>query len=453
MTLAWIVFAIMAAFALYDTKKAILVWLPLRLLFNPQISLKFTAPALSVDLGVSLMLCAMYFLRYYGRESYHGLNRGRFILIPVFFVTLFSYLISYSFSDIPISSSINATFKYFVMTFLLLYVFHKSLNSQQDFKLFTKVVIVIVVLITALGIYEFATGDNPFLDYVYLNTPHNDYLEGRMGYIPPSIGGNVRDRYGLVRCYSFFQLHLRFGTACVFLLFFVGTLVYSKISDVVKRRYVVMCLALLIIGVFISNSKQAYLSIIVVALCFYRLRKLLNYRIILPIIIVIFIWQYFPELFNNYFSLVDEELAEEGGGSTIELRKMQYDVAWDMFKLNPLVGNGPGSINAFKLADDYYKGIRGAESIWLDVLPERGIIGAIAYLFMFIFLFNKGKKVIPSKPLFFYLLTIFVAENAGGQKDATLYLCVLLAVMRYYQLYPINKKKTRFNNGNYSLSA
>ena len=88
---------------------------------------------------------------------------------------------------------------------------------------------------------------------------------------------------------------------------------------------------------------------------------------------------------DNFYSLVDSKIAEEGGGSTVHGREIQFRAALNMFELNPLFGNGPGSIAVLKNIGNNNE-ILGAESSWMQILPERGLFGAIVYIYMYIYL-------------------------------------------------------------------
>ena len=430
MTLAWILFIAYTVFALYDIKKAIIIWIPAHVLTNPQIALKYTPPAASLSIAITAMLCLVYLCKYFSYKRHKTLNNERFVLGPVFFMMLFSYAVSYILTIASLKSAFNLTVRYFLEGFILLFTFQRCLNDKEDMRLFIKTTFIIVLLITGLGLYEFITLDNPVLDYVYYNSPHNADTGGRLAYYP----GFHRMRYGLPRCLSFFPLHLRFGVACVFFLLFVGVL-YKKDEKIIKKRHILLCIFLLIAGVFEANSKQGMVGLVVLSLCFFKPSQFLNYKFFLIVAFVGFIWWQYPTVFNNLFSLFDEELAEQGKGSSIALRKEQYAVAWEMFKMNPIFGNGPGSLGTLKNMEISYEAIRGAESIFLSLLPERGLIGVFVYLFMYFYLYYILKDKMPQRILIYYLLTVFVIEVAGGRKDITLYWGMLIATSRYFQLY------------------
>ena len=140
-------------------------------------------------------------------------------------------------------------------------------------------------------------------------------------------------------------------------------------------------------------------------------------------------YNYFPNYFDNIYSLFDEEIASEGGGSTIDVRERQLEVALSMFKQNPILGNGPGSINVLKAFGDN-SDILGAEGALLTILPERGAIGYAVYLFTFVYFFFTNRKIIPTFELFIFLLSLFAMEVVSGLRDMTLYYCLLFAMRR-----------------------
>ncbi|MBQ9636515.1 MAG: O-antigen ligase family protein [Prevotella sp.] len=430
MLIAWIIFVAYTFFALYDIKKAIIIWIPAHVLTNPQIALKYTPPAVSLSIAITSMLCVVFLVKYFGYRRHRKLNSEEFVLKPVFVLMLFSYAVSYILTIASLKTAFNLTVRYFLEGFVILYTFQRCLNDKADMRLFIKATVIVVLLITGLGVYEFITLDNPVLDYVYFNSPHNSYTAGRLAYFP----GFHRLRYGLPRCYSFFPLHLRFGAACVFFLLFIGVMFKDNVG-IVKKKYVFLLICLLIIGVVAANSKQGMVGLVALAFCFFKPKEVFNYRFFLILAFIGLIWWQYPSIFNNLLSLFDDELAEEGRGSTVALRQQQYAVAWEMFKMNPIFGNGPGTLGTLKNMEISYEAIRGAESIFLSLLPERGLIGAFVYLFMYAYLFYRLKGVMPKRVLLFYLLTVFVVEVAGGRKDITLYWGVLIATSRYYQLF------------------
>lgn len=56
MILYWIIFLIISFFAIKDWKRTCIIWMPLHLLFNESVCLKYTSPAISFVFAVDFLL-------------------------------------------------------------------------------------------------------------------------------------------------------------------------------------------------------------------------------------------------------------------------------------------------------------------------------------------------------------------------------------------------------------
>lgn len=445
MLLAWIILLFVTIFALKDFKKTFIIWMPFQMLFNAQVALKYSSPAMSLNLGVALILFCIYFLKYKNKSKI--CHNDRFILGTAVIVYSISYLLSFIVSIAPISGGINAAIKFFLMTFGLMYIFQKLITTKEDIRLFVRVCIVVVFLIVGLAIFESIFKDNPILNYVYNNSPHDESTMGRMWYIPPSIRGAMAMRFGMVRAYSFFGIPIEFGCACAFF-FFLLMLLYKNnfFKDLnVKKKILKISIILSFIGVFLANSKTAYVGIIFLLFGLFSIKQILNIKVIFPLIIGIFIFFYFfPEYILNFTSLFDENIAAEGGGSTISGREMQFAIALKMFDMNPIFGNGPGSIDVLRQIGSN-SDILGAESSWMQILPERGIVGAIAYIIFYLSIFKRCIAYIPAKIIGSLLLSLFVMETATGIISAVYFMPIIIII---YKLYKFNHQNHAYRNNN-----
>lgn len=443
MTLAWIILAVVVLFAVIDLKKTIIIWMPVQLLFNSQVAVRYESPGVSLVIAVNFFLIVAYFLKV-SRKKYI-VNNEPFLLEQVFIASLitlsFSLLLSMVFSFRGVVEMV----KYFATNFVLIAIFQKMIATKSDVRLFVKATFFVALLITSLGLFESVFKDNPILDYVYFNSPQNEATRGRMFYTPPSVGEGVSTRYGMVRAFSFFGIHIRFGIACAFMLFFYIVLLQKK-WFVMKQPYLIFISVMLLAGSLMANSKTAYVGILFFAFGLFSLKQLTNWKVILPVIIVTAVIAiYFPQYLLNFTSLFDENIAEEGGGSTVALRVEQFRVAKDMFMLNPLLGNGLGSIEVLKASSGFSR-ILGAESSWLEILPERGLVGALIYIFMFVYIFNVLKTTIPRKIIISFLLGVFVMEASTGLIDMTLYIPYLIVLRKMFSLEKLSRQRSRLVN-------
>lgn len=440
--IALIVYATVMISAVRNFKHTVLVWIPLSFLFNPQICIWYNGSGLALTVAVNISLCLFYVL-FAKKRIKCSLSKEGFFLSPAVKIMFFSYLISILFSQIPFALSFNKTIKLFIETYGLIFILFKCLKTKDDILIFTKASVVVAILITINGIIENFTHINIAGDFIYMNSPHTIELNGRSYYYPSFVTGHVKERFGLTRCYSFFGLHIHFGLACTLLFFLITSFVKNKTMLLnntlksIKGKTLPITIGLLCIGVVLCNSKGPMLGFCIMLLVFYRLKDILNIKIILPLIIgIALILIYIPDYINNFIALADEDVAEEGGGSTIALREQQMRLCLKIFEMNPICGMGIGSAGYFSKNISGFEGILGAESCWLKLLPDQGIIGCFAYLFMYKVLWTSSIHIMPKRVILFFLLAVFVMDSVGGSPSSHIlwWIGIFLVVRKLYQL-------------------
>ena len=112
MILAWIIFFSYSLFALYDLRKAILIWMPAQLLFNSQVALRYASPALYLNLSVTIVLFLLYYFKGLGKYK----DNETFLFKPILILNLISYGFSLMFSIVPFSQVFMETVRTFMNT-------------------------------------------------------------------------------------------------------------------------------------------------------------------------------------------------------------------------------------------------------------------------------------------------------------------------------------------------
>ena len=439
MLLYWCIFLFVTFFAIKDWKKAVITWIPIRLLFNPCVCLKYTSPAVSLELAIAAIFVILYFTRERNKKIY---NNRKFFFKKAFIAYLISYLLSIIFSIVPFATILTNTLKYFLEGFILLYLFQKALVNEIDIKLLIKTFAFVIILITLLGLYESIFGDNPWLDYVFINAPL-DLIRGKMYYVPPFMNttGELSTRYGMIRGYSFFNIHIAYGCTCVLIYFFFMYILKIQKEYQVKCHYIYILM--LLGGILMCNSKTPYLGLIFFTFCFIRLKDVISPKTFIGVIFIVgIISVYFPSYLNNFYGLFDDKLAQDGGGSSVALRTIQFQIGLQMFEQNPLFGNGVGAIEFMMSNNAKYAGLLGSESSWLKILPERGIVGVMAYLILYYTIYNQLKGFISTKSVIFFLVGLMAMETATGFMDLALYGAFIITIYRLYFIkQSVNYKK------------
>lgn len=416
MLLADVIYLTLMACAIKNFKKTIIIWIPFSLLFNSQVCAIYS-PAIAFTVVCNLSFIAMYFMGV-GKLRKNNYNQEPFRLKYFVFPMLGSILLSSLFSNIPFTASINTLVKSSIMEYGMLYIFYRCISTSDDVKLFVKVASIVAIAIVLDGIIEFITHVNIVGDFIYKNSPHTYDLRGRSFFVPYDVSGKFQSRFGLPRCYSFFGLHISFGIVC-FLMFTL--LMFCKRFHVQifneRRNVFIINTAIIMsaIGVFLSNSKTPMIGFLIILLAFYHLSSLLKIHVILPLAVgLTIILLFFPEYLNTFFSITDDNLAVEGGGSSVAMRQKQLSSILLMFEASPIIGNGINSAMYFSNNVAGFEDILGAESRWFKLLADQGLLGCTIYASQFVALWKFGKQTIPNRILFFYLCSILAVETSSG---------------------------------------
>jgi hypothetical protein len=88
---------------------------------------------------------------------------------------------------------------------------------------------------------------------------------------------------------------------------------------------------------------------------------------------------------------------------------IQFAGSYELFQRSPIIGNGLGSISHFISDNGGYKWIiLGTESIWMKLMIERGIIGIISFLVLFVELYRRYNM---RNPVMLFIIVGYLAAH------------------------------------------
>lgn len=364
-------------FAAYKNLKATFIfYIAFKMIGLQFMCIRYEPPALSMSTFLNLFFLFEFWRR--GLLRQYVLSFKKFPLRRYFIISLISILISTIFSIISFSDTVNRLIMIILNDYLIVLFFWFYVNTQKEISLFIKSCMIVLIVSYVFGIYEFVSHENPIIDAIKRNVDE-DLLSGKLY--------EREDRLNVKRINSLFVSPNNFiyGAFVTMLLF-----IYNKYMIPPLKRSILFALLSLML-ILLANSRTVLIASIIIMfpLIFSfekKSTKLVLCIIILFIVAFPFIMQYAP----NITSVVNPSIEAEIEGSSVMGRMTQFEGSLELMMKSPFFGNGIGSIEYFTSDEfDWKSIILGTESLWMKLMIERGILGIIAYCFLFVDLVRR----------------------------------------------------------------
>jgi hypothetical protein len=323
-------------------------------------------------------------------------------------VILFSVLLlpSYNFTEYSEGfpkGIYNYILYFFSDTLLPGIILFYSIQSFKDLKIILKWMAIAILVMTAYGIIEYASGfKNIFWDSMQKElklTKVYDYQD-------------VDDRLGFSNRVKSTNIHaiVYGGRLALFIPLFMMLMADSRFWRVIKPNItLIIIFVMLLINVFLSLSRSCWVSAaIAFSVVFFLKRKqyfkrhsTLKMALLagaLPSLI------YFVPLLIKVLSKADFH------GSSYQLRSQQYDYIFNVIVAKQFyLGFGPDAIISF-LDSGIYLGALGYESIIFEIFVNSGLIGFIGYLILYIAIIRMAFKNNKNNYIKPYLIATIIAH-------------------------------------------
>lgn len=261
------------------------------------------------------------------------------------------------------SMIVNANLR-FVSPIIFWYIIEQ--NRKKYLYLFFKTILIYSFVVCLYSVYETITKSNPFIDFAaYYNFYNFTYYIDEI-------------RFGLKRSQSFFNMHTTLGGVayvCFALLAYV-----SKFGNIFNkyRRKVNIAIILLIVTIFFTGARSAIIALLLCSCMFVNRNTFkAKYICILIIVFPLFLFWSADYLFNIINSFLDTESVS---GSNMDMRGGQYEIALEYFIKHIWLGHGYDFTGTL-VGESGVDGIYGAESMWISILIDYGLLGIVAYFY------------------------------------------------------------------------
>lgn len=404
------------AFALVNFRVAVLLMAPLSLLLHmfPAIDKQMTSILDFCCLGLTILLPI--------KSSFIPKIKTYPFIIPSIVVAV-SFIITNLLAEPHWPSTVFTLNTIYVFPFIVWCV----LNDEKDLKLLVYSFMLYFGFCTIYALMELALGENLIIDYIRQKDIVNS-----------NVWNYTEIRFGFKRLQSVFDTPMSMGLA-------MGTFGYLLIDYWKINRnnnfFIGILLALCLALPWLTGSRSVFAAVLVMLTpALYDSLKGNRFALLK----IGLIGGGFFLLGGWVMTLVDSFIHSDTAvtGSSLDMRLMQYLVILPFFLNSPIWGNGYAYTWTFVKEVD--ADIYGAESIWLQLLVDFGIVGAIAYAVCLIYM-AKCLKPYFGKKSFFFPLAIAVGYTLSTflGLEISYFFIVCMVVKKMHEIYGVENSSSQ----------
>lgn len=256
--------------------------------------------------------------------------------------------------------------------------------------------LILAAVVAFYSLFETISRTNPYIDFVnaldlYSNNRFIDEI-----------------RFGVKRTQSIFSMHTTSGSVCLLMFTLLAYLKYYY-GFVFFKKWDKLLIPALLISTFLCGARSAIVGAIVVCFVFFS-KKILKPKIFIPLLLLSIIGSFYlvEYLFQVYNSIIN---SNAGGGSSLDMRTTQFEIAFYYLYKNLIFGNGLAFTWNVALAK--FKELLGAESLWIPIMIDQGLFGCFAYILL---IWDNIRYVLKNnqKRLIFFILGMWIFNTMSS---------------------------------------
>lgn len=281
-------------------------------------------------------------------------------------------------------------------------------KPKTTLRIFIRTTILFSLILAVYCIYEGISKQNPYIDFMNSN-----------GYYPDVL---FRDeiRNGIKRVQGFYGIYT---TVSGLSLNFICIALLALEKRLYHKNVLFITILLLFVMIFFTGMRSGIVSLCICLLMF-ATRRNLRIKTIIPLFLVLIVATVlFGDFFQNFYeSIIHTDKVQ---GSSEEGRVLQWEAALIALKNSPIYGNGLGY--TFSELIFWYPQLVGADSVWMSLMIDRGILGILSYIFVMIACFKFCYK--NNKRLIFYTAGVLCSQTIASVTHFPLYYVFIYIVI------------------------
>ena len=357
--------------------------------------------------------------RYLPRH-FKRLQSTPYLWIPLLIVSFSALLAALTspYTSIKETIEYELLFKYFAIA----YAFW-AVKNEKSLKPILQVSLYCLIVLTFFGVLNYIDKYAIFVNAV---------TEGRTTRYGDVALGDVYTESDRFRVQSMFQYGFDYGYICAAILLLH---LHGWYRHLESKRDFIIAIACCSIGILICGCRTVWVSAVLSIACYYMWAFQLNRNVmygIIAMMLMVISYHTIPAV-EEKVNQVTDIFVENGetSGSSIQLRMSQYMTVAIHIEGHEWLGQGKGYWEHIYTEDrESVRGLYGVESVILQTLLERGIIGLVLwaafYTTIFLYFWRNRRKRKKLTGLGVSVLSLYLAYSIGTGELGSVYPTMLL---------------------------
>ena len=264
-----------------------------------------------------------------------------------------------------VPSAVTECLEAFSLPFLLF----THLRKRSDLIYLAHCIVYACVFIFVVTLAEWIVGDSIWLNWV------RTFAGQEFGWEMQEI------RFGTKRIQSVFMQSVTYGYFCVsMLVLFLFTFVRWKNALKLDMVLLASLSVTFVFGCIWAGSRSSIFPMAIVLFLFFAYGRIKMSYLVIMLVALIGVGFAFSGQIDSIITSITQSNKAAMGSST-DMRIGQFEIAYAAFSKSPLTGLG---YRATFESVSVMSGILGAESVWLALMINEGILGILAYISIYV---------------------------------------------------------------------
>ena len=395
-----IVFLILVFCLVTHFKSTVIAYSPFKFLFTNGVIL---IGNISFDNAISFLVVIIFAFQYFVKKEYHY-QKGRWPLMLSFLIMILSESISALIGD----SNIMSIPLKFCRTYGYCLVLYYLIKDEADFKLLVKSLFLFSIILIGNAVVQFLFDINIIGNWVASSLKDGVFFADTTDY--GSRG---------VRIQSFMAHSICFGDVCAI---FIMVIAYLYKQGYMKR----LCeIVIFLLGLVMANSRTPLMALLIYIIPFADKEKIIKYRFWYGLGLIAFVLVFASPLYQMYDSMFNDNTDFDLGGSDMTMRLEQLEASIYVVQ-NSLIWGLGYSFDFSNITE-----LRGAESIWFNLLMYQGLVGCLCYVFIIIQSITKTRHYSCYRYIFYMSIGYFIQQTStynAGITEFLFYYCLIILI-------------------------